>query len=398
MLEQFKLIDSVILQKLNPMAGIYIHIPFCKTPCNYCNFHFSTSLAMKDDFVNALLTEIKLRNIYLGLETIETIYFGGGTPSLLEGKDLELIFAALYKEYKISKDAEITLEANPDDITKEKLNIWKQNGINRLSIGTQSFIERDLQFMKRAHTAEEAKKSIILAAENGFDNITIDLIYGVPNQTEMDWLSNLSTAMSLPIQHLSCYALTVEEDTILFHDIRKGKTPAPVDENASTHFDILMAFAQENGLEHYEISNFCKAGFESKHNTSYWQDKPYLGLGPSAHSFKKVSRQWNVANNKKYIDSLKEGKLEFEEEVLSKTDQLNEYIMTRLRTKWGIDLGYVDLHFDKKKELMNKIGNEDQSMFEWEIKRTEKGTAFIYKLSNKGKHFADRIASNLFFE
>ena len=380
------------------MAGIYIHVPFCKTPCNYCNFHFSTSLNQKNDFVDALLTEIKLQNIYLGLETVETIYFGGGTPSLLDAEDLERIFETLYKEYNISKTAEITLEANPDDISKEKLDAWKQSGINRLSIGTQSFIERDLQFMKRAHTAKEAKDSIILAAQSGFDNISIDLIYGVPNQTEMDWLANLAEAMSLPIQHLSCYALTVEEDTILYHDIRKGKTAAPIDENASTHFDILMAFALENDLEHYEISNFCKPGFISKHNTSYWQNTKYLGLGPSAHSFNKISRRWNVANNKKYIDALKEGKLDFEEEILSPTDKLNEYIMTGLRTKWGIDLGYVDLHFDKKKQLMNKIGMEDPSMFEWEIKRTEKGTAFVYTLSNRGRHFADRIASNLFFE
>ncbi|MGB0884992.1 MAG: radical SAM family heme chaperone HemW [Chitinophagales bacterium] len=380
------------------MAGIYIHIPFCKTACNYCNFHFSTSMNMKNDFVQALLKEIELRNIYLGLETIESIYFGGGTPSLLEAEDLKQIFEALYKQYKIASDAEITLEANPDDIDKEKLLVWKQSGINRLSIGTQSFIERDLQFMKRAHTAEEAKKSILLAAESGFDNITIDLIYGVPNQSEMDWLSNLSTAMDLPIQHLSCYALTVEEDTILFHDIRKGKTAAPIDENASTHFDILMAFAAENGIEHYEISNFCKPGFESKHNTSYWQNKAYIGLGPSAHSFNKISRQWNIANNKKYIDALNENKLLFEEETLTKTERLNEYIMTGLRTKWGIDLSYIDEVFDKKKELMNKIGNEDQSLFEWEIKRSKKGTAFIYKLSNKGMHFADRIASNLFFD
>lgn len=380
------------------MAGIYIHVPFCKTPCNYCNFHFSTSLAQKNDFVEALLTEIKLRNIYLGLETIETIYFGGGTPSLLNEQDLTQIFEALYREYTISKTAEITLEANPDDINKEKLQVWKKLGINRLSIGTQSFIARDLLFMKRAHTAEEAKKSILLAAENGFDNITIDLIYGVPNQSEMDWLSNLATAISLPIQHLSCYALTVEEGTMLFHEIRKGKSSAPIDANASAFYDILMAFALENGMDHYEISNFCKPGFESKHNTSYWQSTPYLGLGPSAHSFKTISRQWNVANNKKYIDALKEGRLDYEEEILSKTDQLNEYIMIGLRTKHGIDLGYVDLHFDKKRELMLKIGNEDQSMFEWEIKRSEKGTAFIYRLSNQGKHFADRIASNLFFD
>lgn len=380
------------------MAGIYIHIPFCKTACNYCNFHFSTSLTMKEDFVNALLTEVKLQSIYLGLEKIETIYFGGGTPSLLEANDLTRILEAVHANFQIVKDVEITLEANPDDINIEKLKDWKTSGINRLSIGTQSFIERDLQFMKRAHTAKEAKNSILLAAEYGFDDISIDLIYGVPNLSDEEWISNVKTAFELPIQHLSCYALTVEEDTILYHDIRKGKTAAPIDENASRHFDIIMQMAKENAFEHYEISNFGKQGYISKHNTSYWQNKPYLGLGPSAHSFNVVSRQWNIANNKKYIESLKEGNLAFEKEVLTETEKLNEYIMTGLRTKWGIDLGYVDLHFNKKKELMSKIGNEDQSMFEWKIKRTEKGTAFIYTLSDKGKHFADRIASHLFFE
>lgn len=379
------------------MPGIYIHIPFCKQQCNYCNFHFSTSLNMKEDYVNALLKEIKMQDIYLGLETVNTIYFGGGTPSLLNEEDLSRIFEALYKNYTISKDAEITLEANPDDINKEQLQTWKKVGINRLSIGTQSFRDSDLEFMKRAHNADEAKNSILLAAENGFDNLTIDLIYGVPGLSNEDWIKNLKTALSLPIQHLSCYALTVEKDTILYHQIRKGQTVAPVDENASEQFDILMQFAKENGFEHYEISNFSKEGFVSKHNSSYWQNEKYLGLGASAHSFNGISRQWNIANNKKYIDSLNENKISFEIENLSETDRLNEYIMTGLRTKWGVDLAYVDLNFGKKKELMNKIGAEDPSMFEWRIRRTEKGTSFIYNLSNKGKHYADGIASRLFF-
>ncbi len=379
------------------MPGIYIHIPFCKTPCNYCNFHFSTSLNMKKDYVNALLKEIKIQSIYLGLEKIDTIYFGGGTPSLLDEKDLTSIFDALKQNYTISNDAEITLEANPDDIELEKLENWKKVGINRLSIGTQSFFDRDLEFMKRAHNAEQAKNSILLAAENGFDNLTIDLIYGVPGLSDEEWMQNLKMAMDLPIQHLSCYALTVEEDTILYHQIRKGQTIAPVDEHASEQFDILIQFAKENDMEHYEISNFSKEGFVSKHNSSYWQNEKYLGLGASAHSFDGFSRQWNIANNKKYIDSLNENIIPFELEILSDTDRLNEYIMTGLRTKWGIDLAYVDLNFDKKKEFMNKIGKEDPSMFEWRIKRTNKGTSFIYNLSDKGKHFADRIASNLFF-
>lgn len=381
----------------NILAGIYIHIPFCETPCNYCNFHFTTSLKMKEDYINALLKEIKLQSIYLGLEKIETIYFGGGTPSLLEKKDIELIFDALYKNYSILKNAEITFEANPDNISREKLLDWKSVGINRLSIGTQSFIERDLLFMKRAHNAKEAKQSILLAAQMGFENITIDLIYGTPGLTDEEWKENLQMANSLPIQHISCYALTVEEDTILFHEVRKGKISSPKDEAASKHFDILMQFAKENNFEQYEISNFAKPNFISKHNSNYWLAKQYLGLGSSSHSFNGFSRQWNIANLKKYISTLEENIIPFELESLSETERLNEYIMTGLRTKWGIDLSYVDLNFKKKKELMNKIGNENQDYFEWEIKRNDKGTAFIYKLSDKGKHFADGIASNLFF-
>jgi len=379
------------------MAGIYIHIPFCKTPCNYCNFHFSTSLNMKNEYINALLKEIELQSIYLGLEKVETIYFGGGTPSLLEEKDLGVIFETLYKTFIFSDNVEITLEANPDDISSDTLKTWKKAGINRLSIGTQSFIERDLKFMQRAHTVKQAKDSINLAAKYGFNNITIDLIYGTPKLTNAEWQENLEFANNLPIQHLSCYALTVEENTILYHQIRKGKTIAPKDRKASEQFDILMEFAKNNNFEHYETSNFCKPNYISKHNSSYWQGKKYLGLGASAHSFNGFTRQWNIANNKKYIESLNENKIPFELENLSETDRLNEYIMTGLRTKWGIDLNYVETNFKKKKELMNKIGNEETSFFEWKIKRNEQGVSFIYTLSNKGKHFADRIASNLFF-
>lgn len=379
------------------MAGIYVHIPFCKAPCNYRNFYFSTSLNQKDAYIKALLKEIEMQSIYLGLTTIDSIYFGGGTPSLLSKKDGQDIFDALHKNFSINSSAEITLEANPDDISKEKLQEWKNWGVNRLSIGVQSFFDADLRYMKRLHTAKEAKDSILQASESGFDNISIDLIYGTPGLSFENWQKNVFTASQLPVQHLSCYALTVEKDTILFHDIRKGKSPAPIDENASQQFDYLMQFATQNGFQHYEISNFCKEGFIAKHNSSYWQNESYLGLGASAHSYNKVSRQWNVSNLKKYIDSLAENKIPFEKENLSPTDQLNEYIMTGLRTQWGIDLGYVDLHFNRKKELMQKISMQNTNFFEWEIKRTPKGTAFVYKLSPQGKHFADRIASDLFF-
>ena len=320
------------------MAGIYIHIPFCRKACHYCNFHFSTALQGKNDFVQCLLKEMVLQKNYTGLQTIDTIYFGGGTPSLLLLSEMELIIGQLRRQFNISTDAEFTLEANPDDITAVKLNEWKNIGINRLSIGIQSFFEEDLKWMNRAHDAQQAKQCIELAQQAGFFNITIDLIYGTPTLTDERWKKNVHTALQYNIPHLSCYALTVEPRTALYHQIEKKKT-SPINPNQqSNQFSLLMHWMQVAGYEHYEISNFSKPGYRSRHNSSYWKGNTYLGLGPSAHSYNGLTRQWNIANNALYIQSLQKNTVPFEIEHLSENEKLNEYIMIGLRTCEGISL------------------------------------------------------------
>jgi oxygen-independent coproporphyrinogen-3 oxidase len=286
------------------MAGIYIHIPFCRKACHYCNFHFSTSLQYKNDFVTALLKEIDLRVDYLQQELIETIYFGGGTPSLLEEDDLHRIVAHLHRHFKIADNTEITFEANPDDITREKLISWRTNGINRLSIGVQSFFDDDLKWMNRAHSAQQSVQSILLAQEEGINNLTIDLIYGTPTLGNENWEKNFKQAVTLNIPHLSCYALTVEPKTALAKMIAQHKIGDIDSERQATQFLLLTDWATAAGYEHYEISNFAKPGMRSKHNSAYWQGKKYLGLGPSAHSFNGTARQWNIANNSLYVQSL----------------------------------------------------------------------------------------------
>ncbi|MES1225662.1 MAG: radical SAM family heme chaperone HemW, partial [Bacteroidota bacterium] len=330
------------------MAGIYVHIPFCKKACHYCNFHFSVSLKSKNGFIAALLNEISLQKNYLKDEDIDTIYFGGGTPSLLEKEDLEQICRRLNDGFNIVAGAEITLEANPDDITPERLENWKAVGINRLSIGIQSFFEDDLQWMNRAHNAVQAKECIVLAREAGFHNFSIDLIYGTPGLTDAKWSENVATALALNIPHLSCYALTVEPGTALKKMISQPKTEDVDTEKQARHFLLLMDWLQQAGYEHYEISNFAKPGYRSRHNSSYWQRKKYLGVGPSAHSFDGISRQWNIANNALYIQSLEQNKIPFEEEKLTDTQRLNEYIMTALRTQEGLDLIYTANNFGEK--------------------------------------------------
>jgi oxygen-independent coproporphyrinogen III oxidase len=326
------------------MAGIYIHIPFCRKACNYCNFHFSTSTKLQKDFTDALLKEISLQKNYL-FEHVATVYFGGGTPSILPSEDIDSILKKLKDTFQVDVDAEITLEANPDDITATKLAEWKAIGINRLSIGIQSFFEEDLRWMNRAHNAKQAVECIELAQQSGFDNLTIDLIYGTPSLTDEHWKYNVQKAIELNIPHLSCYALTVEPRTALEKMIEQKKIENVNTEKQARHFEMLMQWIQLAGYEHYEISNFAKPGFKSKHNSSYWQGKSYLGLGPSAHSFNGSSRQWNVANNALYIQSLNKGAVPFEIEVLTKEQQLNEYIMTSLRTMEGLSLKKVTDEF-----------------------------------------------------
>jgi oxygen-independent coproporphyrinogen-3 oxidase len=364
------------------MAGIYIHIPFCRQACHYCNFHFATSLHYKNDLVTALLKEIVLQKDYPGNEIIETIYFGGGTPSLCTKAEIGNILAAIRSTHTIAEDAEITLEANPDDITEEKLREWKEAGINRLSIGIQSFFEEDLQWMNRAHNAKQAVDSLQSAKEQ-FDNITIDLIYGTPRLTNEKWKKNVETALSLNIPHLSCYALTVEPKTPLDKMIKQHKSDNIDPDKQSEQFLLLMQWMEDAGYEHYEISNFARPGWRSRHNSSYWQGANYLGLGPSAHSFNGKERQWNISNNSVYIESISKGIIPFEKEVLTVTQKKNEYIMTSLRTIGGLDTGIAG------KDLLEK----SKRFIDAGLMKLENDSLI---LTREGKLLADGIAAELF--
>ena len=372
------------------MAGVYIHIPFCRKACHYCNFHFSTSVQLQESYVTALLREIELRQNYLS-SPVSTIYFGGGTPSILPSANIEDIIFKLQKNFVIENNAEITLEANPDDITSDKLEEWKETGINRLSIGIQSFFEEDLVWMNRAHNAHQAFNCISQAQKAGFNNLTIDLIYGTPTLSDKNWEKNVKTAISLQISHLSCYALTVEPKTAL-EKLIKQKTLADVDqEKQARHFELLMQWMKEAGYEHYEISNFAKPGFRSKHNSSYWQGKSYIGLGPSAHSFNGTSRQWNLANNALYIKSIEKGLVPFEAEHLTTEQQLNEYIMTSLRTIEGISLQEVKQNFGEDKcQYLIETAQPHLNHHHLTVEKD------YLKTTTEGKLLADGIAADLF--
>ena len=372
------------------MAGIYIHIPFCKQACYYCDFHFSTSLKKKDELIQALVKELEIRKKEFKNQTVETIYIGGGTPSLLANYELQLLIKAVYTNYNVIDNPEITLEANPDDLSNNRIDQLSKSPINRVSIGIQSFFEDDLQSMNRAHSSKEAKTCLREATKH-FDNITIDLIYGIPNMSIEKWNENLQTAFNFGVNHISSYALTVEPKTALDTFIKRGTYP-PIDEKlALQHFNHLVNEAEKQGFVHYEISNFGRSNYFSKHNTSYWQGKPYLGIGPSAHSFNKKQRSWNVANNTKYIKSLQKNELPNTVEILSKQDQYNEYIMTGLRTIWGISLHKVEVDFGVKYKTHLKSSAE---------KFINQGVLEIIdgKLltAKKGKFLTDGIASDLF--
>lgn len=373
------------------MAGIYIHIPFCKQACNYCDFHFSTSMKMKTSFVNALLQEIELRKGDLGDQVLSSIYFGGGTPSLLNSSELNSIFEKMKACFIISSDAEITLEANPDDLTIEKIKTLKQSPINRLSIGVQSFRDEDLRFMNRAHTSDQAIKSIKMCQEAGFNNLSIDLIYGTPGMTNQAWKNNLSTCFNLDVPHVSSYALTVEKNTALYYQIEKSKSILVSEKQSAAQFEILMLEMAKQGYEQYEISNFCKPNSYSHHNSSYWKKDHYLGLGPSAHSFIGSKRLWNVSNNVKYIKSLSENILPIQEETLTIQDQYNEYVMTSLRTIWGCSYSYLTEQFSDAFARYFKEG-----IRKYISSKHVKEINGIYTLTTKGKLLADGIASDLF--
>jgi len=372
------------------LAGIYLHIPFCKQVCHYCNFHFTTSLRYKDELITALCQEISLQKNYLNNEEIETIYFGGGTPSLLSIEDCQLLMETIQDQFSVVADAEITLEANPDDITIEKLQGWKKMGINRLSIGIQSFADEELQWMNRAHTSQEAIGNLQLAMTE-FENITIDLIYGSPLLSDEMWYRHVHKAIEYKIPHLSCYALTVEEKTPLHKHI-KLQQKLPVDGDKQAHqFLLLMQWLRDAGYEHYEVSNFALPGYRSLHNSSYWKGKHYLGLGPSAHSFNGKERQWNVANNQAYITAIGLGNIPSEKEMLTDENRLNEYIMISLRTMEGLDMN----------EVGKKWGHEKRASIENEIQKYLLSEKVIknethYSLTDEGMLQADGIAADLF--
>ena len=372
------------------MSGIYIHIPFCKQACNYCDFHFSTSLKKKDEMVLALAKEITMRKNEFVNNVIETIYFGGGTPSRLTINDLKLLMDAVFDNYSISENPEITLEANPDDLSEEYLISLKQLGINRLSIGIQSFFEDDLQMMNRAHNSAEAKKCLEIATKY-FDNISVDLIYGIPNMSNDKWKQNIETALSFGIPHISSYALTVESKTALDKLIQKGQIAEPKDEVASEHFMILVETLEANGFVHYELSNFGKPDYFSRNNSAYWLGKKYIGIGPSAHSYDGISRSWNIANNSLYLKNIQEDKLPNETEKLSVADRYNEYIMTGLRTIWGVSLGRIQSEFGQK--YLDYLMKQSQKFLNDDLLFIEND---ILKPTKKGKFLTDGIASDLF--
>lgn len=385
------------------MAGIYIHIPFCSKACHYCNFHFSTSLHRKEAFLKALHREIAAQQFPVPLErplTISTLYIGGGTPSLLSYDELYQLVQQVKNNYPFESGMEITLEANPDDINSEKLTGWKQAGINRLSIGVQSFRQQDLEWMNRAHSATQATRAIELARQAGFENLTIDLIYGTPTLEDAAWLENLGIANTLGITHLSCYALTVEEKTALHHFIAKGKVAGLDEEKQARHFEMLTQWAEEHGWEQYEISNLCRPGHRSKHNSAYWAGTPYLGFGPSAHSFDGKNNRWMaVANNALYIKAWMEndGAGTYEIETLTKEQQLNERIMTGLRRMEGIPI-------DSALQTISGIQTTAAlyNLFIKEAKKSEEEglcriTQTAILLTESGKLKADALAAGLFF-
>jgi len=372
------------------MSGIYIHIPFCKKACHYCNFHFSTNMSLKSDLVNAISKELANRKAYLNGDKIRTIYFGGGTPSVLSKEELIQIFETIYKNYEIEPSAEVTLEANPDDLDQDKLKVLKDVGINRLSIGVQSFFEEDLKWMNRSHDAQQAKSCVKDAQDIGIDNISIDLIFGNPTSSKAIWQKNLEITNQLDIPHISCYGLTVEPETALEKMIKKGKTVAPKEEDYAEQFVETMSQLSAMGYDHYEISNYAKDDKISEHNTNYWRQENYLGIGPAAHSFNGSSRQWNVNHNPKYIEAIRSENQMFEREELSAKDRYNEFLMTGLRTKWGCSLDRLyETTLSQRKSIIALV---ESYIHSGDMVQKDKNII----LTNQGRLVADHIISSLF--
>lgn len=374
------------------LAGLYLHIPFCRKLCYYCDFHFTVSLNRKEQLIHALCKELADRSEETGEDPFGTIYFGGGTPSVLSIAEIVKLFEVIYKNYQIEASPEITFESNPDDLNEEYLdNLKKYTPITRLSIGIQSFIDRDLSFLNRRHTAAEAMQSVKRSKKAGFSNLNIDLIYGIPGMSDEEWQKNLDTFRQLDIPHLSAYHLGIEPKTVFGHYQKKGKIK-PVNEEASLkQFELLMDFAGHNGYDHYEISNFARTGFYSKHNLGYWTGEPYLGFGPSAHSFSRQQRRWNISNNTSYCESIEnKGTGYFETEEIDLNKAYNEYILTSLRTKWGIDTGYILQTFGPEYRKSCKQGAQKFILQGILLRDRQK-----YWLSRKGILMADHVIREL---
>jgi len=373
------------------MAGIYLHIPFCKKACHYCDFHFSTSLNYKDELLACMHNEIQLQKNYLQNAEVETIYFGGGTPSFIGVEELSKLIGSITKHFNVKSDAEITVEANPDDLDAETVRALRHTEINRFSIGIQSFFEEDLLWMNRAHHAAEAESSVKRVQDGGFENISADLIYGFPLLSDNKWSSNIGKIISMQIPHVSAYSMTVEPKTALASFISKGKQQGMNDSQSAEHYLSLIETLGLAGFEHYETSNFAMPDLYSKHNTNYWKGIHYLGIGPSAHSFNGISRQWNIANNSGYIKEIVKGIVPYELELLTKENRVNEYIMTSLRTVWGMDLSKIEREFglyykDEIQKNLSSFLEKQQIVMDDNV----------VKLSRSGKLFADKIASELF--
>lgn len=375
------------------MAGIYIHIPFCKQACSYCDFYFSTSGKMMDELVSCLIKEIQLQHHFFANtpdNRISTIYFGGGTPSLLRPQQLQGIIEAIHSNYNVAPDTEYTLEVNPDDCDAKNIKAWVQLGINRISCGVQSFVDADLKFMNRTHNANDAESAVKRLQDSGITNISIDLIYGLPKMQEHDWDDNLNKAKSLDITHLSCYSLTVEEKTLLAHWVKK-KEVSLNENSAALHFEYLMNWSEENGFEHYEISNLCKPGYQSKHNSAYWTGIPYLGIGPSAHSFNGEFRQYQAPNMYSYMKSIHENKVAPITERLTSIEKYHEKLLIGLRLSKGIS--YT--------EMNNYLDDTTEAHFKQIISKHLASENIInlndnFALSRKGKLIADYIIQDFF--
>jgi putative oxygen-independent coproporphyrinogen III oxidase len=370
------------------MAGIYIHIPFCKKLCNYCDFYHVVSSDDHSSFLEALLKEADMRWNYAGNELISTIYFGGGTPSVLSVNELETVLNRLKKQFLVKEDSEITVELNPDDIYTGYLKDLKKAGFNRISLGVQSWRDEDLKMLNRRHTAEQASKALNDILRTGFENVSIDLIYGIPGMSLKAWESNLEQSLAFDIKHLSAYHLTIEQGTAFGKMKERGLFEEVDEEISNNEFNILVKKTESEGFIHYEISNFGKPGYFSIHNTNYWKQVPYIGLGPSAHSFNGYSRQWNISDLKKYIRYVNDGTIFYEKEELDLKTRFNEYIMTSLRTMWGIDLEYLEKTFDK--ESYDYVINLSGKFIDYGLMKHDKKNLI---LTNQGKMISDNIIS-----